>query len=117
METILCVDDDQSLLQLYYEELTDEGYKVILAKEGKEALAKYSKEKPNLVILDIRMPGMDGIQILNGMLAIDRTVKVILNTAYPQHKENFMTWGADAYVIKSSDLTGLKQKIQEILAE
>ncbi len=117
METILCVDDDQSILQLYYEELTDEGYKVILAKEGKEALEKYSKEKPDLVILDIRMPGMDGIQTLTAMLAIDRKAKVILNTAYPQHAENFMTWGAEAYVIKSSDLTGLKQKIQEVLAK
>ncbi len=117
METILCVDDDQSILQLYYEELTDEGYKVILAKEGKEALSKYSEEKPDLVILDIRMAGMDGIQTLSAMLAIDRKAKVILNTAYSQHKENFMTWGAEAYVIKSSDLTGLKQKIQEVLAK
>ena len=117
METILCVDDEPSVLQLYYEELTDEGYKVILAKESKEALSKYSKEKPDLVILDIRIPGMDGIQTLTAMLAIDRKVKVILSTAYPQYKENFMTWGADAYVIKSSDLTGLKQKIQEVLAK
>lgn len=117
MKTILCVDDDQSILQLYDEELTDEGYKVLLAQEGKKALSKYSKEKPDLVILDIRMPGMDGIQTLTAMLAIDRKVKVILSTAYPQHKENFMTWGAEAYVIKSSDLTGLKQKIKEVLAK
>ncbi len=116
METILCVDDYQGLLQLYYEELTDEGYKVILAKEGKEALAKYLKEKPDLVIFDIRMPGMDSIQTLTAMLAIDRKVKVILNPAYPQHKENLMTWGAEAFVIKSSDLTRLKQKIKEVLA-
>ena len=115
METILCVDDDQSIRQLYYEELTDEGYKVILAKEGKEALAKYSQKRPDLVILDIRMPGMDGIQTLTAMLAIDRRVKVIFSTAYPQHKENFMTWGAEAYVIKSSDLTKLKTKIRETL--
>jgi len=50
-------------------------------------------------------------------LALDRKVKVILNTAYPQHKENFMTWGAEAYVIKSPDLTGLKEKIREVLAK
>jgi len=117
METILCVDDAESVLQLYYEELTDEGYKVILAKDGKEALATYRQEKPDLVIFDIRMPGIDGIQTLTAMLALDRKVKVILNTAYPQHKENFMTWGAEAYVIKSPDLTGLKEKIREVLAK
>jgi DNA-binding NtrC family response regulator len=94
MKTILCGDDDQSILQLYYEELTDEGCKVILFKEGKEALAKYAKKTPDLVILDTRMPGMDGIHTLTAMLGSDRKVKVILNTAYPQHKENFMTGGA-----------------------
>ncbi|MDI6754050.1 MAG: response regulator, partial [Thermodesulfobacteriota bacterium] len=64
MEKILCVDDDLSLLRLYQEELSEEGYKVILAKDGQEALAKFSKEKPQVVILDIRMPVMDGIRTL-----------------------------------------------------
>jgi DNA-binding response OmpR family regulator len=49
------------------------------------------------------------------MLGKDRQAPVILNTAYPQYKENFMTWGADAYVLKSSDLTELKQKTRAVL--
>lgn len=115
MEKVLCVDDDLSLLRLYQDELTEEGYKVILAKDGKEALAKFEKENPQVVIMDIRMPVMDGIETLTAMLGKDRQVPVILNTAYPQYRENFMTWGAEAYVIKSSDLTELKQKIREVL--
>ena len=115
MEKILCVDDDQGVLQLYHEELTDEGYKVILAKDGKEALSKYAKEKPDLVIMDIRMPEMNGLKVLTAILGIDRQASIIFNTAYPQYRENFMAWGAEAYVIKSSDLTELKQKIREIL--
>ncbi len=115
MQKILCVDDDRSVLQLYYEELTDEGYKVILTKDGKEALSKYSKEKPDLVVMDIRMPGMDGLNVLTAILGKDRQASVIINTAYPQHRENFMSWGAEAYVIKSSDLTELKQKVREVL--
>lgn len=115
MEKILCVDDDRSVLQLYYEELTDEGYKVILAKDGKEALSKYSKEKPDLVIMDIRMPGMSGLDALTVILGKDRQASIIFNTAYPQHRENFMSWGAEAYVLKSSDLTELKQKVREAL--
>ena len=115
MEKILCVDDDDGLLRLYQEELSEEGYKVILAKDGKEALAKFAKEKPQVVVMDIRMPVMDGIETLTTMLGKDRQVPVILNTAYPQYQENFMTWGAEAYVIKSSDLTELKQKIREVL--
>jgi DNA-binding response OmpR family regulator len=115
MEKILCVDDNLSLLSLYRDELSEEGYEVILAKDGKEALAKFSKEKPHVVVMDIRMPVMDGIEALTAILAKDRQASIILNTAYPQYKDNFMTWGADAYVNKSSDLTELKQKIRVVL--
>jgi len=115
MEKVLCVDDDLSLLHLYYEELSEEGYRVILAKDGKEGLSKFDKEKPHVVVMDIRMPVMDGIEALTAMLGKDRQVPVILNTAYPQYRENFMTWGAEAYVLKSSDLTELKRKIREVL--
>ena len=115
MEKVLCVDDDLSLLRLYEDELTEEGYKVVLAKDGKEAIAKFEKESPQVVVMDIRMPVMDGIEALTNLLGKDRQVPVILNTAYPQYRENYMTWGAEAYVIKSSDLTELKQKIREVL--
>jgi DNA-binding response OmpR family regulator len=115
MPKILCVDDDATLLLLYQQELSEEGYQVILAKDGKEALSKFVKEKPDLVVLDIRMPVMDGIEALGAMLGKNRQVPVILNTAFPQYKENFMTWGAEAYVLKSGDLMELKQKIREIL--
>jgi CheY-like chemotaxis protein len=115
MEKVLCVDDDLSLLRLYEDELTEEGYDVVLAKDGKEALTKFEKENPQVVVMDIRMPVMDGIEALTNLLGKDRQIPVILNTAYPQYKENFMTWGAEAYVVKSSDLTELKQKIREVL--
>jgi DNA-binding response OmpR family regulator len=116
MIKILCVDDDLALLRLYRDELAEEGYEIISAKDGKEAVKKFPEERPDLVIMDIRMPQMDGIEALNAILGKDRLVPVILNTAYAQYKENFMTWGADAYVIKSSDLTELKEKIREVIS-
>ncbi len=115
MEKILFVDDDESLLELYHEESEEEGYEVILARDGKEALAKFIKEKPDLVVMDIRMPVMNGIEAMARILGKNRHVPVILNTAFPQYKENFMTWGAEAYVLKSSDLKELKEKIREVL--
>ena len=117
MTRILCVDDDRNLLRLYREELAEDGYGVILARNGKEAVKKFAEKKPDLVIMDIRMPQMDGIEALNAILGKDRQVPVILNTAYAQYKENFMTWGADAYVLKSSDLTELKEKIRDVLSQ
>ncbi len=115
MEKVLCVDDDSTLLLLYHDELSEEGYEVILAQDGREALRKFEKESPDVVVMDIRMPVMDGIQTMTAMLGKDRKIPVIINTAYSYYRENFMTWGAEAYVIKSSDLTELKQKIQEVL--
>jgi DNA-binding response OmpR family regulator len=115
MEKVLCVDDDDSLLRLYQEELSEEGYKVILAKDGQEALMKFKKESPDVVVMDIRMPSMDGIQTMTAMLGKDRRISIILNTAYSYYRENFLTWGAEAYVVKSSELTELKQKIREVL--
>ncbi len=117
MEKVLCVDDDLSLLELYRDEFSEEGYQVFLARDGKEALTKFEKEKPDLVVMDIRMPVMDGIDALTVMLGKNRQIPVILNTAFPQYRENFMTWGAEAYVLKSSDLTELKAKIREVLGK
>lgn len=115
MEKILFADDDLILLDLYQEEFKEEGFEVIMAKNGKEALAACMQDKPDLVVMDIRMPGMDGIETLTAMLGKNRQIPVILNTAFAQYKENFMTWGAEAYILKSSDLTELKQKIREAL--
>jgi len=115
MVKILCVDDDSSLLFLYQEELSEEGYEVIVARNGKEALEKYDRESPDLVVLDIRMPNMDGLETLNALLGKNRQLPVILNTAYPIHRNNLMAWGVEAYLIKSSDCTELKGKIREVL--
>lgn len=117
MATILLVEDDRNQRLLYEQELGEEGYTVRSASSGPEALARLEGgERPDLVVLDISMPGMDGIEALGKILGRDNTIPVILNTAYATYKDNFMTWAADAYVIKSSDLSELKAKIKEILA-
>ena len=115
MAKLLVVDDDTNQRMLYQQELTDEGYDVVLAASGPEALKSLEEHKPDLVILDISMPGMDGIEALGKILAKDKTMPVILNTAYSTYKDNFMTWSADAYVVKSGDLSELKDKIREVI--
>ena len=111
----MVVDDDEGIRCLYEQVLTDEGYKVILASDGLEAVEIFKNIKPDIVVLDIRMPGMDGIELLGKVLDMDRKLPVIINSAYSMYKNNFLTWMADAYVIKSSDLTELKLKIRELL--
>ncbi|MCK4397111.1 response regulator [candidate division WOR-3 bacterium] len=115
MEKVMVVDDDEGIRCLYEQVLTDEGYKVILASDGLEAVEIFKNIKPDIVVLDIRMPGMDGIELLGKVLDMDRKLPIIINSAYSMYKNNFLTWMADAYVIKSSDLTELKLKIRELL--
>jgi DNA-binding response OmpR family regulator len=115
MASLLVVDDDDNLRLLYEQELGDEGYEVVLAASGQEALDLLTDKRPDLVILDISMPGMDGIEVLGKILAKDKSLPVILNTAYSTYKDNFMTWSADAYVVKSGDLSELRAKIKELL--
>jgi two-component system, response regulator, stage 0 sporulation protein F len=115
MKTILVVDDDEAIRTLLQEELEDEGYKILIATNARDALKMVAAEPLDLVILDIRMPGMDGLEALPRILGIKEGLPVILNTAYSQYQESFMSWAADAYVVKSSDLTELKEKIKELV--
>jgi two-component system, response regulator, stage 0 sporulation protein F len=116
MKTILIVDDDDAIRLLIEMELAEEGYRVLTASNAKEALDMVQSTDLDLVILDIRMPGMDGLEALPRILGLKEGLKVILNTAYSQYQESFMSWAADAYVIKSSDLSELKAKVKELLS-
>ena len=116
MKTILVADDEEAIRTILEEELKDEGYRVITVSNARDALKMVETEPLDLVILDIRMPGMDGLEALPRIMGIKEGLKVILNTAYSQYQESFMSWAADAYIIKSADLTELKNKVKELLA-
>jgi CheY-like chemotaxis protein len=115
MATLLIVDDETHQRMLYQEELSEEGYQIILASNGKEALEKVSEATPDLVVLDIRMPVMDGLEALGKIIGKERNIPVIIHSAYSSYKEDFMSWAADDFVVKSADLTELKRKIRELL--
>jgi two-component system response regulator (stage 0 sporulation protein F) len=116
MSKILIVEDEQSQRDLYSIELQDDGYEIDQATNGKEAVDKVVNNKYDLVILDIRMPEMDGIEALGKILSRDKKIPIIIYTAYSNYKSNFMTWTADAYITKSSNLNELKDKVREILS-
>ena len=115
MKKILVVEDDESQRILYHDEFSEAGYEVMLAANGREALKRLDRDKPDLIILDIVMPVMDGMETLGRIIREHRDVPIILNTAYSSYKDDFMSWGADAYVVKSSDLGELKEKVREVL--
>lgn len=112
---ILLVDDEEHIRLLFKEELEEEGYTIDLASNGFEALDKLKNSQFDLVVLDIKMPGMDGIQTLNEIKKINKDQRVILCSAYGEFKQDFSSWVSDAYVVKSADTRELKDTIKNVL--
>jgi CheY-like chemotaxis protein len=118
MKTVLIVDDEENIRTLYKEELTDEGYNIILASNGYEALEVLNTEKPDAIILDIKMPGMDGVNLLK--LIKERQeddIPVIICSAYEEYKQDFSLWASEEYIVKSSDLSKMKSVLARILKD
>jgi DNA-binding response OmpR family regulator len=116
MKQILIVEDEEALCLLYKEELSSEGYEVTTVRDAEQALEILGRERFDLIVTDIRMPGRDGVELITQIMGLRKEIPIIINTAYQSYKDDFMTWAADAYVIKSSSLDELKSRIRDLLA-
>lgn len=115
MKKILLVDDEEGIQLLYQEEFQDAGYEVVSAFTGEEALEKFRTEAPDLVILDIQMPGMNGIEVLRQMKMMAPQLPIILSTAYHEYKQDLSAWASEEYIVKSPDLQKLKEAVHKYL--
>ncbi len=115
MRKILVVDDEANIRELYRVELSEEGYIVELAERGVEALVKLDTFHPDLVTLDVKMPGLDGIEVLRRIREVNASLPVLLLTAFGEFRQDFNTWASDAYIVKSADLTELKTTVRKLL--
>ncbi len=115
MAKILIVDDEVNVRKLYGEELEGEGYKAFTAATIDEAIEILENEHPDLIVLDIKLGEESGIECLLKIVEYRKDLPVIINSAYSVYKDNFQTWAADAYIVKSMDLGPLKEKIRELL--
>ncbi len=114
-DRILVIDDEESLRLLYTSELARVGYQVESAADANEAMAMFSDGDYALAIVDIEMPGLDGLELLGKLREIDPATPLVLNSAFSTYKSDFKSWLADGYIVKSSDLEPLKTKIKELL--
>jgi DNA-binding NtrC family response regulator len=114
---IIVVDDDESIRKTMKAILEDEGYIVDLAESGKEAMQKTNDQTYNLALLDIRLPDMEGIELLKSMKeSIPRTRKIMV-TGYPsmQNAIGALNKNADAYLVKPVDVEKLLETVKEQL--
>ncbi|MDA8100664.1 MAG: response regulator [Nitrospiraceae bacterium] len=115
MKKILVVDDEENICRLYREELEDMGYEVTTVCDGTSALDAMDKAVYDLVTLDMRMKGIDGIETLRRMKEKNANLPVIISSAYEEFKNDFGSWCSDAYIVKSADTTALRETIKKIL--
>lgn len=115
MSKVLIVEDEVAQRMLYEAEISEMGFQVILAKDGVEAVEKLREHQPDAIILDLMMPNMHGLDAMRKLLSINPNIPVIIHTAYSHYKDNFMSWAAEEYVVKSSDLTELKSALRRVL--
>jgi DNA-binding response OmpR family regulator len=113
---ILVVDDDMHIQRLYKEELEEEGYEVVIASNGEEAIKLFDSETPDIVTLDILLPDIDGIRLLRQMKEKNSKIPIIMSTAY-DYRDDFAVWASEAYIVKSSDLEELKSTIKKLLGK
>ncbi len=117
MSRLLVVDDEANIRLLYSEELADEGYEVVTASTIAESIEHMQQGRFDLVILDIKLKNENGIELLQKIVKDRHEMPVILCSAFSCYKDDFSAWLADGYVVKSGDLTELKQEIARVLAK
>jgi DNA-binding NtrC family response regulator len=114
MHKLLLVDDEAHVRKLYEEILSRDGYDVTTVATARDAMNILKRESFSLIVLDIELEESSGLDILKELKKLYPDIPVILNSAYAIYKSDFHTWVADAYVVKSSDMEPLKEKIREL---
>ena len=118
MKRILLVDDNPVNRELLREILAFDSLEIEEAEDGMNALRLYEEIKPNLTILDLQMPGLDGFQTLAGILALDRNAVVIAVTAFAMRgdKERALAAGFREYITKPVEINHLRSRVRELLS-
>jgi len=113
MARVLVVDDEPDSVELLQEFLTSKGYEVVTASDGEEALRKVKEERPHLVLLDVRMPGMNGLDVLRKVRHFDQEVGVIMVTAVNEEDtgREALKLGAFDYIVKPLNLEYLERSL------
>jgi two-component system chemotaxis response regulator CheY len=119
VKNILVVDDDQGIQKMFKFLLESYDYRVVQAVSGKDALEKYGESKPDIVIMDILMPGMDGVKTTKKLLKQYKNAKIIVVTAVGKKglEKGCIKAGAKAFITKPFKIDHLMETIQNVSKE
>lgn len=116
---LLVVDDQMGVRRLLFEAFKEEGFGVELAASGQEALEKVKSDMPELILMDMKMPGMNGLETLHEIKKITDDVLVIIMTAYGELEivAEAMRLGIKEYVTKPFDINELRGLVKRVIEE
>ena len=116
-EKILVADDEEEIRNLLDHFLKGQGYEVILASDGNEALKLASEKNPQVIILDIKMPGLDGLEVCKRLKEKEQTklIPVIVITGFEDNKMEALNIGADDFVNKPFDMAEISSRVKSAL--
>jgi len=116
-DKVLVVDNHEEVLDLLSWFLRDEGYEVITATNGAKAIQLAKSENPNVILLDLRMPGLDGIQTCKWLKTMGKTrfIPIIMITGFADNKMDAIEAGVDDFLNKPIDLVELSVRVRSIL--
>ena len=116
-DKVLVVDDEWKIRDVLSQFLTEKGYEVILASNGEEAIELVEKENPDVILLDVRMPGIDGIETCRRLKEEEKTrsVPVIMITAFQDREIEAYLEGADDFVVKPFNMVEISYRIESML--
>jgi len=114
---LLVVDDQMGVRRLLYEAFKEEGYKVELAGSGLEALEKVKSEMPDIILMDMKMPGMNGLETLHEIKKVNDSILVVMMTAYGELEiiSEAMKLGINEYITKPFDINELRSVVKKVL--
>ena len=119
MITILIADDDAASLELLKDALGSLGHRIVEASDGRDALLKVSIERPDIALIDIQMPGLDGFEVLRAVRALEPPVpcRVLALTAFAMggDRERILASGFDGYIAKPVSISHVREQVQQLL--
>jgi DNA-binding response OmpR family regulator len=117
MARILIIEDCSNLCKLYELVFKQDGHDVVIAQDPMQTLRAFETHHPDVVVLGVWMPTMDGLEAMKRIIGHDRNVRLVINSTSASYSGNFSNWAADACLLKSSDTSELRATIRNLLRE
>lgn len=117
MIKVLVIDDEAHVRRLYDDLLTREGFEVISTACPEEGLDIIREKRPDIIVLDIELEADNGLKLIEKFKDECQNLPIILNSAYSIYMSDFKTWMAEAYIVKSSDIQPLVDKIRQLTGQ